>query len=137
MRIAALVLWIATAWAGLYLLVIWLSRVGVRPWADKAARFSFILICAHPALAATGLGLWVAYLATAQVRLAWAAFGVLCGAALLGFTMLARHLAVRGGRHAPQAARHFPGYVVAAHVSVGVATFTVVLITATIVSRGG
>ncbi len=120
----------------MYLLSSWLSRGGIGQRATKVTSYSVILVGLHPALAAIGLGFWIGYVLTAQVRYAWTAFGVMCGSALLAFAMLTRYLTARGGRHARIAQQHFPGYAVAAHVAVGVATFVLVLITATIVSQG-
>ncbi len=134
MRIAALVLWVMTACVGLYLLSTWLSR-GVRQRAAKLTRYPVILIALHPVFAATGLGFWVTYVLTAQVRFAWMSFGMLSGSALLGFALLTRWLTARGGRHVWGAGRHFPRNAVVLHGVVGVATFVLVLITATIASR--
>lgn len=134
MRITALVLWVTTACVGLYLLPIWLSR-GVRQRAAKLSRYPLILIALHPVFAVTGLGFWVTYVLTARVRFAWMAFGMLWGSALLGFALLTRWLTARGGRHVWRAERHFPRNAVVLHAVVGVATFVLVLITATIASH--
>jgi hypothetical protein len=134
-RTIALVLWAGTACVGLYLLSTWLSSGGIRRQPTKVTRFPVILILAHPFCAATGLGLWAAYVATGRVPYAWTAFGAGCGSALLGFTLLTRWLPGTGGRHARGADQHFPGQAVMVHGLVGVATLVLVLITATIVSR--
>ncbi len=135
MRIGALVLWIANACIGLYLLSIWLLRGGIRRQATKVTRFPIGLIFMHPLFAAAGLGFWVAYVLSGRVRWAWIAFGILCVAALLGFALLTRWLTGRGGRHAREAEQRFPRYAVLLHALVGVATFVLVLVTATIVSH--
>ncbi len=120
----------------MYLLSTWLSRGGARQRGAKVISSSTAAVWLHPALAATGLGFWVGYILTAQVRFAWTAFGLMCGSALLAFAMLARYLSGRAGRHARKAPHGLPGYAVAAHVAAGVATFVVVLITATMASHG-
>ncbi len=52
--------------------------------------------------------------------------------AMLGFVMLTRWLIGRGGRHASGAEQHFPARIVAVHGAVGLTTFALVLITATL-----
>src|SRR6266498_1013667 len=90
-RIGALVLWIANACIGLYLLSIWLLRGGIRRQATKVTRFPIGLIFMHPLFAAAGLGFWVAYVLSGRVRWAWIAFGILCVAALQGEAQQRRH----------------------------------------------
>ncbi len=135
-RISALVLWVANACIGLYLLWTWRSHGGISQQSTKVTRFPVILIFAHPLFAAGGLGFWVAYLLTGLVVFAWSAFGTLSAAALLGFAMLTRWVTGRGGRHARGAEQHFPVFAVVSHGVVGMSTFVLVLITATIISRG-
>ena len=135
-RVSALVLWIANIGIGLRLLYLWISRGGIRQLATKVTRFPVIMILLHPLAGVTGLGLWLAYLLTGWVTFAWSAFGLICGSALLGFALLTRGVSSRGGRHARGAERHIPGLAVAAHGIVGVTIFVLVLITATIASRG-
>jgi hypothetical protein len=134
-RITALVLWIAAACIGVYLLPAWLSRGGARQRGARVTGGAAAVVWLHPALAATGLGFWVAYILTAQAAMAWTAFGVMCGSALLAFAMLTRYLSGHGGRHARKAPPGLPGYAVAAHVAAGVVTFVLVLVTATMASQ--
>ena len=54
---------------------------------------------------------------------------------MLGFVMLTRWLVGRGGRHARGAEQHFPARVVAMHGAVGLTTFALVLITATVATQ--
>ena len=136
MRIAALALWCTTAGAGIYLLAIWLSQGGLRQQATRITTFPAGLLFAHPLLAVTGLGCWIAYLEAGDTTLAWASFGCLCAAALLGFTMFTRWLAGRGGRHARGAEQHFPLAAVAVHGTVGLTTFILVLMVASLASHG-
>lgn len=136
MRFVALALWSGTACAGLYLVGGWLARGGIRRQPTKVTRYPITMFLSHPVLALTGLGLWTGYLADGSITLAWAAFGVLCGSALLGFALLTRWLTGIGGRHARQEAERFPAWAVLLHGLAGLATFILVLITATIVSQG-
>lgn len=131
MTIVALVVWCGTACFGLYLLGIWLSHGGLKQQATRITVFPAALIFAHPVLATAGLSFWIAYLLSHTVAFAWAGFGILSGSAMLGFVMLTRWLTGRGGRHARGAEQHFPAKVVAAHGTIGLTTFTLVLIAAT------
>ena len=131
MTIVALVVWCGTACFGLYLLGVWLSHGGLKQQATRITVFPAVLIFAHPVLATAGLSFWIAYLLSHTVALAWAGFGILSGSAMLGFVMLTRWLTGRGGRHARGAEQHFPAKVVAAHGTIGLTTFTLVLIAAT------
>jgi hypothetical protein len=134
-RFVALALWSGTACAGLYLLAGWLAHGGIRRQPTKVTRYPVTMFFSHPVLALTGLGLWIRYLAGGGITYAWAAFGVLCGSALLGFALLTRWLTGIGGRHARTEAEHFPAWAVALHGLAGLATFILVLITATIMSQ--
>ncbi len=131
MQILALVIWSGTACFGLYLLGVWLSHGGLRQQATRITVFPAALIFAHPVLATTGLSLWIAFLLTHRLVYAWYGFSVLSASALLGFVMLTRWLVGRGGRHARGAEQHFPARVVAMHGTVGLTTFTLVMIAVT------
>jgi hypothetical protein len=72
---------------------------------------------------------------TGRVLYAWCGFGVLSASAMLGFVMLTRWLVGRGGRHARGAEQHFPARVVAMHGMVGLTTFAIVLIAATLATQ--
>lgn len=135
MQIAALVIWTGTACFGLYLLGTWLSHGGLRQQATRITVFPVALIFAHPLLAITGLSLWIVFLVTRRVLYAWCGFGVLSVSAMLGFVMLTRWLVGRGGKHARGAEQHFPARVVVMHGTVGLTTFTLVLIAATQANR--
>jgi hypothetical protein len=135
-RFAALILWAGTACIGLYLLGAWLAHGGIRQQPTKVTRYPVVLLSSHPVLALTGLALWSCYLATGDVSYAWAAFGVLCGSALLGFALLTRWLTGIGGRHAREEEYQFGVWGVLLHGLAGLATFVLVLITATLMSHG-
>ena len=94
------------------------------------------LIFAHFLLAATGLVVWIVYLATDNDTFSWVALALLVPVAVLGFTMLARWLS--DGRAATVANRpesHFPVAVVAGHGLFAVAT--VLLVSLTVLGVGG
>jgi hypothetical protein len=133
--VVALVIWGGTACFGLYLLGVWLSHGGLRQQATRITVFPAMLIFAHPILATTGLSFWIAFMLTQRVAFAWFGFGVLAASAMLGFVMLTRWLVGRGGKHARGAEQHFPAKVVAMHGLVGLTTFALVLISATMATR--
>jgi hypothetical protein len=134
-QIVALVVWCGTACFGLYLLGVWLSCGGLRQQATRITVFPAVLIFAHPVLATAGLSFWIAYLLSQRLVFAWCGFGVLAASAMLGFVLLTRWLTGRGGRHARGAEQNFPARIVAVHGVAGLATFTLVLITAMLATR--
>jgi hypothetical protein len=71
---AALIVWVITALGGFGLLAIWLQRGGVKQAAQPRRRIRPPLIFTHMLLAATGLVLWVIYLASGTRGFAWVAF---------------------------------------------------------------
>lgn len=135
MDIAVLVMWILTAAAGFYLLIIWLANGGLRQQGTKITRFPVAVVLGHPALAVVALATWVEFLLSSRVVYAWSAFGVLVVVALLGFTLLTRWLTGRGGRHARGAEQDFPLLGVVAHGTIAILTFVLVLLTALTVGR--
>jgi len=98
LRVAALVAWLVTAAAGSYLLAGWLRHAGWRrllmPSRDRArARgrtggMPPLIILGHFGLAVTGLGLWIAFMASDLRVLAWTAAGLLLPTAGLGMATL-------------------------------------------------
>jgi hypothetical protein len=89
MKWAALIAWVITALGGFGLLGIWLQRGGLAAASRPGTRIRPQLIFSHLALAATGLVLWIVYLAAHKNAIAWAAVIVLGPVAILGFSMLA------------------------------------------------
>src|SRR5437763_15188236 len=89
MKWAALIAWVVTAGGGFVLLAIWLSRGGMRQGREPGSRIRPPLILGHFLLAATGLVIWIIYIATDNDTLAWVALALLAVVALLGFTMFA------------------------------------------------
>src|SRR4051794_32804513 len=123
MEWVALVTWVLTAGGGFVMLGLWLKNGGMRQSETPGDRIRSARILSHFALAATGLVLWIIYLATDSDGLAWVAFALLAVVAALGFSMLAiwlrqrsREPVVAGGAGSgTPAEQHFPTAVVALH----------------------
>ena len=136
---AALITWILTAGGGFVLLSAWLKRGGVRQQREAGLRIRPPLIFSHFGLAATGLVLWIVYLATESDALAWIAFVLLLVVAVLGWTMFAIWWQ-RRQRRAPAAdvtgaasepaEQQFPVPIVALHGVLAVVTVVLVFLTA-------
>jgi hypothetical protein len=133
MKWAALIAWVITAGGGFVLLSIWLARGGMRQARESGARIRPPLILGHFLLAATGLVLWIIYIASDSDPLAWIAFGLLLVVALLGFTMLAIWLLQRKGQAGTAsrpAEQHFPVPIVGLHGLLAATTLALVFLTA-------
>ncbi|HEY1621648.1 MAG TPA: hypothetical protein VGG25_28770 [Streptosporangiaceae bacterium] len=144
MAIVALIIWLATAGAGLYLLAVWLIEYDRDFQGSAATRLPVPVIGSHALLAVAGLGVWSTYLLAGNDRLAWLAVAILGCAAVLGLVMAMRWLGVRrsaglalaGGstRRAGYAPvppeRHFPVAVVVTHGIFAAGTVIAVLLTA-------
>jgi hypothetical protein len=142
MKWAALIVWVITALGGFGLLGIWLRRGGMKQAAQPGRRIRPPLILTHMLLAATGLVLWIIYLASDTRGFAWVAFALLLVVASLGFGMLALWLQRRqaaapagasgppGGEGSMPAEQHFPIPIVAAHGLVAATTLMLVLLAA-------
>jgi hypothetical protein len=138
MKWAALIAWVLTAGGGFVLLSIWLQRGGMRQQQEGGNRIRPPLILSHFLLAATGLVIWIIYLAADKDALAWIAFAVLAVVALLGWTMFAIWARRRQSRAAASetaapgmpAEQHFPVSVVTLHGLLAVTTVVLVLLAA-------
>jgi hypothetical protein len=146
MKWAALITWVITALGGFGLLAIWLQRGGIKQADQPGRRIRPPLIFTHMLLAASGLVLWIIYLAADKKGWAWAAFVVLLIVASLGFGMLALWIQRRqtdGGpalAGAPGSAtmtegstpaeQHFPVAIVVAHGLIAATTLVLVLLAA-------
>jgi hypothetical protein len=135
MEWAALITWVITAGGGFVLLAIWLKRGGMQQGAGGGSRITPPLIMSHFLLAATGLVLWIVYLAVDKSALAWIAFALLLVVALLGFTMFGIWLRRRQARTAiadpdAPAEQHFPVAVVGLHGLLAATTLVLVLLAA-------
>ena len=143
MEWAALIAWIATAGGGFVLLASWLSRGGMRQGREGGSRIRPPLILGHFLLAATGLVIWIIYVANDSDSLAWVAFVLLAIVAALGWTMFAIWYQRR--QRGPAAAtgvtgepgssetppeQHFPVPIVALHGLLAVTTLVLVFLTA-------
>jgi len=125
------------------LLAIWLQRGGMRQGDAGGSRIRPPLIMSHFLLAATGLVLWIVYLAVDSSALAWIAFVLLLVVALLGFTMFGIWLkrrqagtaagtasgATATGPDVP-AEQHFPVAIVGLHGLLAATTLVLVLLAA-------
>jgi hypothetical protein len=94
MTLLALLAWITTASAGLYLLSIWLIEYDKDFHAAAETRLPRPVLIAHVALAFGGLLVWAGYLVYDQDRLAWIALAAVVGAASLGTVMAIRWVGV-------------------------------------------
>jgi hypothetical protein len=141
MKWVALVTWVLTAGGGFVMLGLWLKNGGMQQSEMPGDRIRAGRILGHFGLAATGLVLWVVYVATDSKALAWVAFALLAVVALLGFSMLAIWLrqrsrepavagAIPGGSEAAPAERHFPTPVVGVHGVLAAVTLVLVLLVA-------
>jgi hypothetical protein len=88
--VAALVAWLVTATAGSYLLAGWLRHGGLRRGrgGSRTGGMPPVIILGHFGLAVTGLGLWIAFMASDLTALAWTAAALLLPTAGLGMATL-------------------------------------------------
>jgi len=109
LELAALAAWAVTAAAGTWLLAGWIARGGLRRGYARVAGVPRAVIVGHFTLALTGLGIWIAFLATSVAALAWAAVAVVLSVAGLGMATLAGGLPEqrRPGDGPPE--QHRPG----------------------------
>jgi hypothetical protein len=145
MEWVALIAWLLTAGGGFVLLAIWLQRGGMRQQLEAGNRIRPPLLLSHFGLAATGLVLWIIYIASDSDALKWIAFIVILVVALLGWTMFAiwyrqrqRGLTAAAAPASPDAPatgsagapeQHFPVSVVTIHGVTAVATVVTVFLT--------
>ena len=125
---AALITWVLTAAGGFVLLALWLKHGGMRQEGGGQIRSARIL--GHFALAATGLVLWIVYVASGSSALAWIAFALLLVVALIGFSMLALWFAQRKRRESSAAEQRFPVAVVGLHGVLAATTLVLVFLAA-------
>ena len=135
--IAALLSWLITAGSGAYLLAGWMSHGGTRRPRTRSTGLPPVVIFSHFALAAIGLLIWVAFVATSVTALAWVAAGLLMPVAGLGFATLALLISgdrapaapAAGGHQAARAGRA-PVLVIAGHGSAAALTILLVVLAA-------
>ena len=134
----ALITWILTAGGGFVLLAQWVARGGHRQGREQGTRIRPPLLFSHFGLAATGLVLWIIYVATDSDVLAWIAFVLLAIVAVLGWTMFAIWVKRRQLRTAPDVStvgseppeQQFPVAIVTLHGILAVTTVVLVFLTA-------
>lgn len=98
MPFIALIAWIATVLAGLFLLAIWLIEYDPDYQRAAATRLPVLVIIAHALLAVGGLVVWVAYVITDRDVFAWSALADIAIVVTFGMTMAVRWIGVyRGG----------------------------------------
>ena len=133
---AALVSWIVTAGGGLVLLGMWLRHGGMQQREGRQIRPPLVL--SHFGLAATGLVLWIIYLASDSDALGWIAFAILTVVAILGWTMFAIWWQRRQARRVAEEAvvpgmpaeQRFPVAIVTLHGLLAVTTVVLVFLAA-------
>jgi hypothetical protein len=145
MKWAALITWVITALGGFGLLAIWLQRGGINQADQPGRRIRPPLIFSHLGLAATGLVVWIIYVASNTKAFAWIGFVLLLVVASLGFAMFALWLQRRQASPAvatangPSSAltegsvpaeQHFPVAIVAAHGLIAATTLVLALLAA-------
>jgi hypothetical protein len=128
MNWAALITWVLTAGGGFVLLAIWLKNGGMSQ--QDGGRIRSARILSHFALAAIGLVLWIAYVASDSSTVAWIAFALLLVVALVGFSMLAIWLAQRKRRDVVAAEQRFPVAIVGVHGLLAATTLVLVFLAA-------
>jgi len=135
MEWAALITWVLTAGGGFVLLTIWLKNGGMEQRGRQRIRPAFIFT--HFALAATGLVLWIVYVASDSTGVAWVAFVLLLIVALIGFAMFGIWLSQRQGRGGDVAAatdqpaeQRFPTAIVGLHGLLAATTLVLVFLAA-------
>jgi hypothetical protein len=143
MKWVALVTWVLTAGGGFVMLGLWLKHGGMKQSELPGDRIRSARILSHFALAATGLVIWVVYLASDSEALTWVAFALLAVVALLGFSMLAVWLRQRshepafagaggvgGVPNGTPAEQRFPTAIVGLHGLLAAATLVLVFLVA-------
>jgi hypothetical protein len=88
MSIATLAVWLVTASLGGYMLRTWIARGGLRHQRITGVGAPPLVIFGHASMAVTGLGLWIGYLATSWVPLAWLDVAIIGVTITLGICMV-------------------------------------------------
>lgn len=128
MQWAALITWILTAGGGFVMLLIWLKNGGMSQ--HDRGRIRPAVILGHFALAATGLVLWIVFVATSTSAIAWIAFALLLVVALIGFAMFGMWLSQRKRREVAAAEQRFPVAIVGVHGLLAATTLVLALLAA-------
>ncbi|HTX27982.1 MAG TPA: hypothetical protein VME19_13285 [Streptosporangiaceae bacterium] len=132
--LAALAAWVLTASAGAYMLagwlLSWLARRRGRPRRRRPADIGTVFTFSHLGLALTGLGTWIAFVATDLSVLAWVALGMVVLIAGLGMGVLAASLPESAGASGAAGRAGRPVIVIAAHGTLATLTILLVLLAA-------
>jgi hypothetical protein len=142
--LTALACWIITAAAGMYLLAGWLTRTRSGRRRFRAAGMPPAVIGGHASLGLAGLGIWIAFMTTAEQAFGWIAVGTTFLVAGLGMATLltATPETQRAGRPVPEAlssgtaiastmtASRAPVLVIALHGVLATITILLVLLAA-------
>jgi hypothetical protein len=88
MSIATLVAWLLTASIGGYMLRTWVARGGLRRQRATGVGAPPLVIFGHAGTALTGLTIWICYLASGWLPLAWIDVGIIAAAITLGICMV-------------------------------------------------
>lgn len=164
MAIAALVLWLCTAAAGVTLLRAGTARrrgAAVRPsaLAEPLARMGAVPLTAegkpppgphaqvstppgehpllefsHPALATTGVACWLMFTFVHYRPFAWISFAILVATLLVGLGWFVRNR--QAARRVEQAGWTFPPRLIALHGAAAALSITLTVVTALVASRG-
>jgi hypothetical protein len=138
MSVAALFTWIATIFAGLILIIIWIIEYDHDFQSATATRLPVPVISTHALLGLFGIEVWIGYLLTDSAWMAWATVATVATVAGLGLTMAARWIGVYRtvGHPGPSLSRRpappersFPVPVVIAHGVLAVTTLVLILCT--------
>lgn len=138
---AALITWLCTAAGGAYLLGVWIAHGGERQ--PRTSRLPPVMVFGHFGLTAAGLPVWILYLVTKSMTLAWVAVLVLVPVPVMALVMLLRWIPTYRARRATPADApgegtteqmpaegHFPVAIVVEHGALAVTTVVLVLLTA-------
>ena len=82
--VAAVICWLVTASIGAYMLYAWVARGGVQAQRATGVGVPPAMVFGHAAAAFCGLVVWVCYLTTGSVVLAWAGVTLITAAIALG-----------------------------------------------------
>jgi hypothetical protein len=139
LSLAALAAWAVAAASGSYLIWSWLLAGG-DPRRRKGTTAPPQVILAHAGSAITGLVLWISFLATGVVALAWVTTALLLPTAGLGMGMVTLGLPFRdrsaaGRPEPPSRPRRAPVLIIALHGVVAFTTLLLVLLAA--IGAGG
>jgi hypothetical protein len=101
--IAALITWLLDAGSGAYMLATWLARGGLHQQRAAGDRLAPRVVFSHFGLASTGLLVWIGYLVSGLVALAWLAVGLLMLVIGLGISTVTVWTPFPARRHDPLA----------------------------------